>query len=129
MCFTTIKKNLIDKKTAFYKLQHVNHMHFNKTAFKIWMGIHLVFQKCLHCFGHYRLPSYLLRETGCLCSVKVLESSVVLGSYPGAIPFKRLNNLEQHLKKQIYVSFIATQFSIRSCILIEMKYFMMQANV
>lgn len=56
-------------------------------------------------------------------------SAAVLGSYPRAISFKKSKNLEQHLKKQIYGSFIATSFPIRSCILTEMKYFMIQANV
>lgn len=37
-------------KKAFPKLQHEKHMHSNKTTFKMWMGKHLVFQKCLHCY-------------------------------------------------------------------------------
>lgn len=56
-------------------------------------------------------------------------NSFVLGSYPRAVSFKKGNKLEQNPEKQIYVSFIAAQFPIRSYSLTEMKYFMVPANV
>lgn len=62
MCILPQLKKLIDKKKVFFKLQPENHTHFNKTAFKIWTEIHLDFQKHMHCYRHYLLPSFLLRE-------------------------------------------------------------------
>lgn len=48
---------------------------------------------------------------------------------PQSCSFKEVKHLEQHLKKQIHVSFVAAQFLIRSCILTEINDFMIQANV